>query len=317
MNTLTRGQCTVLLVTAVPIVAVGVAGAVGTYSNARSVLGSRETAMGLVAAGEGATLVAALVMLVVTMLGQSAPRTVRAALWLLPLVASVLGLVIASGVTTAVVYGLTPLAMTASAEGISFLARRVVVYRTGVDAEALRRDAEVARRLNWHQAASDHHPSWVRRKLSKRASWSLAGQSGAHDSGLPDAIVERQRGIIVRGADRALTQMFGVSGQPEIVSGQPEIVSGHVSAEPDTVETPLPLTSPDTVRTEPDKVTDAIDPLVELVRSATGPSDLVRTLSGHGVPRADIAATAARLRPDLNQDSIRRTAKRLGDGPYL
>src|SRR5690606_41966951 len=66
-----------------------------------------------ISAGEGATLVAGLVMIVVTMLGQTAPTAIRAALWLLPAAASVMGLALAPTLAEAVVFALTPLAMTA------------------------------------------------------------------------------------------------------------------------------------------------------------------------------------------------------------
>ena len=44
---------------------------------------------------------------------------------------------------------------------------------------------------------------------------------------------------------------------------------------------------------------------------------LVRALAAHGVPSELLVSEAVRLRPDMVADSIRRTAKRLGEGPYL
>lgn len=215
MNKLTRGQSAVLVLAALPMAAVGVAGAIGTYANATSVLHRSQTALGVVAAGEGATLVAALVMIGVTMLGQSAPSVVRAALWLLPTAAAVMGITIAPTVREAVVYGLTPLAMTASAEGISFLARRIVVHRTGVDAEAQRRNAETVQRLAYHRARAVNHPSERARKRSARAAWRLAKRVGVGDAELGARLVEVQRERLRDGADAALLDMYG-AGVPAL-----------------------------------------------------------------------------------------------------
>jgi hypothetical protein len=209
IQTLTKGQTAVLVLAALPMIGVGVAGAIGTYSNATSVLHRSQTALGVVAAGEGATLVAALVMIGVTMLGQSAPAVVRAALWLLPTAAAVMGITIAPAVREAVVYGLTPLAMTASAEGISFLARRIVVHRTGIDAEAQRRNAETVQRLAYHRARAANHPSEWARKRSERAAWRLAKRVGVGDAELGTRLVQVQRDRLHEGADAALAGMYG------------------------------------------------------------------------------------------------------------
>jgi hypothetical protein len=93
------------------------------------------------------------------------------------------------------------------------------------------------------------------------------------------------------------------SGQPD---NEPDEASGHDEPESDTT----PLTSPDTRPDSP-------DPLSVLADAAAGPSDLVRSLAAHGVPMNDLVSEAVRLRPDMVADSIRRTAKRLGEGPYL
>ena len=88
MKKLTGGQKTVLALATIPMIAVGGFGGWGTYTNIVSEFGRAATAAGAVAAGEGVTLVAALVMLVLTMLGQSSPAVVRVFLWLGPLAAS-------------------------------------------------------------------------------------------------------------------------------------------------------------------------------------------------------------------------------------
>jgi hypothetical protein len=230
---LTGGQIAVLILATLPMIAVGVGGAIGTYANAASVLHRKETALGVVAAGEGATLVAALVMIGVTMLGQPAPFTIRAALWLLPAAASVMGLAIAPTLTEAVVFALTPLAMTAAAEGISFLARRIVVHRTGVDVEAQRRNAAILRRIAYHRARAERHPwAWVRR-VSALVAWRLMGQLGHSDATLGSALTDVQNIRIVEGANTALAAMF--SSAPELPAATPR---HPVAATPATAKTP-------------------------------------------------------------------------------
>lgn len=86
--------------------------------------------------------------------------------------------------------------------------------------------------------------------------------------------------------------------------------SGQPDGEPDTPEDAPQVSSKDTRPDTPDI-------LHRIASAASGPADLVRTLSAHGVPQPDLVSKAIRLRPDMNPDSIRRTAKRLGEGPYL
>lgn len=232
MQKLTGGQITVLIATTIPMIAVGVGGAIGTYANAASALHRKETALGVVAAGEGATLVAALVMIVVTMLGQSAPPVVRAALWLLPAAASVMGLALAPTFTEMVVFALTPLAMTASAEGISFLARRIVVHRTGVDIEAQQRNATTLRRIAYHRARAERHPwKWVQRR-SKLKVWRLLSQAGEGDALLGSGLVTVQRERLTDGASIALGELLtGRPAHPELTTPQPPL-----SPEPEALE---------------------------------------------------------------------------------
>ena len=257
MKKLTGGQIAVLVATTIPMVAVGVGGAIGTYANAASVLHRKETALGVVAAGEGATLVAALVMIVVTMLGQSAPTVVRSALWLLPAAASVMGLAIAPTLTEAVVFALTPLAMTASAEGISFLARRIVVHRTGVDIEAQQRNASTLRQIAYHRARAERHPwKWVRRRSTLKV-WRLLGQAGEGDAQLGAGLVGVQRERLTEGADEALADMLtGRPAQLELAAAQPSVSPEPEPGEPEsadfetTVNTTLRVTATES-RTEP------------------------------------------------------------------
>ncbi|MER8155139.1 hypothetical protein [Streptomyces sp. NPDC094472] len=213
-KSLSRGQTIVLVAAAVPMVAFGGLGAVGTYSNITSVFHRSATALGVVAAGEGATLVLALVLVGLTMLGQSAPAAVRIGLWTLPAVASLTGAAVAKTVTEAVVFAVTPMAMCVSAEGMGLLARRIVVYRTGVDAEAQRRNAAVMQRLAYHRARAANHPEEKARNGSELESWKLAKKVGAGDALLGANLVDIQRGRLTDGADAALAGMFALPVTP-------------------------------------------------------------------------------------------------------
>lgn len=208
---LTGGQITVLTTAGVLMLGTGAAGAWGTFTNIVAEFGRAATAAGMVAAGEGATLVLALVMVGVTLLGQSAPAPVRAGLWLAPLVASAVGLALADDVTEAVIYGVSPMGMCVAAEGLGFLARRVVVYRTGVDAEAQRRNAEAVQRLAYHRARAAGHPDEKIRDRSEKAAWKLARKVGTGDAELGARLVAVQRERLTESADAALMDMFGAA----------------------------------------------------------------------------------------------------------
>ncbi|MFJ3088944.1 conjugal transfer protein [Streptomyces sp. NPDC086838] len=207
---LTRGQRVILSAAALPMVAVGGLGGWGTYTNIVEEFGRAATAIGVVAAGEGVTLVLALVMVGVTMLGQAAPAPVRAGLWLTPMVAGATGVSVADNYTEAVVYGMTPLAMSGAAEGLGFLARRVVIYSTGVDMEAQRRNAATMQRLAYHQARAAKHPDRRVKWWSERASWRLARHVGHGDAQLGASLVEVQREQLTRGAGAALADMYAL-----------------------------------------------------------------------------------------------------------
>lgn len=214
VRSLTRGQIAVLTIATLPMIAVGAGGALGTYANASSVLHNSRTALGVVAAGEGATLVAALVMIGVTMLGQAAPAVVRAALWVLPMAASCMGLAIAPALREAVVYALTPLAMTAAAEGISFLARRIVSHTTGVDVEAQRRNADTMRQIAFHAAQAERHPNQDVREASALKAWKLMKEIGEGDAQLGSGLITVQRDRLTQGADIALMAMLTGGSEP-------------------------------------------------------------------------------------------------------
>ncbi|MEU7725184.1 conjugal transfer protein [Streptomyces sp. NPDC040724] len=204
---LSKVQRIVLTAAFVPMLATGVAGGVGTYSNISRAYGSG-TALGAVAAGEGATAVLALVLLGLTMLGQSSPRIIRVGLWALPAAASVMAAMAADDPGRTVIYAVTPMGMCVAAEGMAFLARRIVVHQDGRDAEAEAKAATVVRALAYHRARAANHPSsWVR-KWSDRTSWRLARKVGVGDASLGARLLDVQRDRLTSGADAALAAMF-------------------------------------------------------------------------------------------------------------
>ncbi|MFG2307647.1 conjugal transfer protein [Streptomyces sp. NPDC048566] len=205
---LTWGQVLVLGVAAVAMVVVGVFGASGTYSNTVAEFHRQATAAGVVAAGEGLTLILALVMLGRTMLGMASPGIVRAGMWAAPVSASSVGVSIAGSPREAAVYAVTPLAMSGAAEGLGFVARSIVVYRTGIDAETMRRNADVARQLAFHRAVAEGHPGDRRRKWAVRRYWRLAKHVGVGDAELGAGLVDVQRTRVQEGADAALASMY-------------------------------------------------------------------------------------------------------------
>ncbi|MFG3410386.1 conjugal transfer protein [Streptomyces sp. NPDC048142] len=208
---LTGMQTGLLIGVIVPMIAVGIAGGIGTYSNISGEYGG-ETAVGALAAGEGATVVLALVLLVTTLLGQSAPRLVRAGLWSLPAAAGVMGATAATGTGETIVYALTPMAITAAAEGIAFLARRVVIFQEGRDVEAETRAARIVRDLAYHHSRANAHPTGIVRWMSARKSWRLAAKVGTGDARLGTDLMTVQRDRITSGADSALAALFGGQG---------------------------------------------------------------------------------------------------------
>ncbi|MFP8960019.1 conjugal transfer protein [Streptomyces nanhaiensis] len=207
-RTLTKGQIGILAAAAIPMVATGAAGAYGTYTNIKAEFGRAETALGIVAAGEGLALVLALVMVGLTMLGQPSPAPVRIGLWAVPIAASAVGLALADTLTEAVIYGMSPMGMCVSAEGLGLLARRIVVHRTGVDMEAQRRNAATMQRLAYHRARAAKHPSKRVRWYSERISWRLARKVGVGDAELGVHLVQAQRNRMSAGADAALAGML-------------------------------------------------------------------------------------------------------------
>ncbi|MCX5074313.1 conjugal transfer protein [Streptomyces sp. NBC_00513] len=206
-NALSKAQKIVLTAAFVPMFATGVAGGVGTYSNISRAYGSG-TALGAVAAGEGATAVLALVLLGLTMLGQSSPGIIRIGLWALPAAASVMAAMAADDPGRTVIYAVTPMGMCVAAEGMAFLARRIVVHQDGRDMEAEAKAAAVVQALAYHRARAANHPQSRVRKSSDRTSWRLARRVGLGDASLGARLLDVQRERLTHGADAALAAMF-------------------------------------------------------------------------------------------------------------
>ncbi|MFI1763200.1 conjugal transfer protein [Streptomyces sp. NPDC020800] len=204
---LTTAQKTVLTAAFLPMVATGVIGGIGTFSNIGHAYG-RGTALGALAAGEGATAVLAIVLLGLTMLGQSSPRIIRIGLWALPAAASVMAAMAGPDPGRTVIYAVTPMGMCVSAEGMAFLARRIVVHTDGRDAEAEARAAAVVRELAYQRAVAANHPDAKTRKKADKASWQLAAKVGHGDHALSLRLLDVQRERFTTGADAALAAMF-------------------------------------------------------------------------------------------------------------
>ncbi|MGI5397937.1 conjugal transfer protein [Streptomyces sp. CA-135486] len=207
---LTKAQTVVLAAAFVPMLATGVAGGIGTFSNISRVYGEG-TALGAVAAGEGATAVLALVLLGLTMLGQSSPKVIRLGLWALPAAASAMAAMAGDDPGRTVIYAVTPMGMCVSAEGMAFLARRIVVHQDGRDAEAEARAAAVVRELAYHRAVAANHPDEKVRGAAERTSWKLARKVGMGDHSLGLRLLDVQRERVTSGADAALAAMFGAT----------------------------------------------------------------------------------------------------------
>ncbi|MBE8469442.1 conjugal transfer protein [Streptomyces justiciae] len=212
---LTKTQKIVLTAAFVPMLLTGVAGGVGTFSNIGHAYGEG-TALGAVAAGEGATAVLGLVLLGLTMLGQSSPWPVRIGLWALPAAASVMAAMAGPDAGRTVIYAVTPMGMCVSAEGMAFLARRIVVHTDGRDAEAERRAAAIVQALAYHRARAANHPKAKARERSERKSWRLARRVGVGDVALGSRLLDVQRDRVSEGADAALSAMFaGIANAEE------------------------------------------------------------------------------------------------------
>ncbi|MDQ0583441.1 conjugal transfer protein [Streptomyces rishiriensis] len=328
---LTRVQIGVLTAAFVPMLATGVVGGIGTYSNIGHAYGTG-TALGALGAGEGATAVLALVLLGLTMLGQSSPRVVRAGLWALPAAAAVMGAMAAPDPGRTVVYALTPMGMSVSAEGMAFLARRIVVHTDGRDAENERRTADIVQALAYHRARAAHHPVDRVRKRSDRASWRLARKVGVGDAALGSRLLDVQRHRITDGADAALASMFGTAVPiPAAVTNAEESIESSrerstsdlpVSAPATVVLTRLPVPAPVPVNLGKSgvgiKPMPAVAPIVKPVPIAPAPARSVPAASTgprRATGRVPVAAKSTRTRrtPDQLMAEARKATAGLPD----
>lgn len=124
-----------------------------------------------------------------------------------------------------VIYALTPMGMSVSAEGMAFLARRIVVHTDGRDAENERRTADLVQALAYHRARATQHPSDRVKKWSERKSWRLARKVGVGDVALGSRLLDVQRDRVTAGADAALASMFGgIAFDPTPVTNAEESV---------------------------------------------------------------------------------------------
>lgn len=233
MVKLTKGQVAVLIAASAPMAAAGIAGGIASYYNFAGVLASKSNAVSLVLAGEGATVICALVALAVTLMGQHTPAPARAGLWLIPIAAAVAGVFIAPDLNTQIVMGLSPLAMTAAGEGITLVARRIVAFRTGVDIEQQRRSGL----LLWH-ANRAANGTGLAKKRSELAVWRLTKQFAATDNQMSVQLGEVQRYRIGEGADANLAAVL--SGSAVRPSAAPAVPAApeHPAIAPQAVQDP-------------------------------------------------------------------------------
>ncbi|MDV7217909.1 conjugal transfer protein [Streptomyces prunicolor] len=309
---LTGAQKFVLGCAFLPMLATGVVGGIGTYSNIGHTYG-KGTALGALAAGEGATAVLALVLLGLTMLGQSSPHVVRLGLWALPAAASVMAAMAGPDAGRTVIYAITPMGMCVSAEGMAFLARRIVVHTDGRDAESERKAAAVVQALAYHRARAANHPDTKVRKRSDRKSWRLARKVGVGDVALGSRLLDVQRDRVTDGADAALASMFGTAVPiPAAVTNTEESTGSSrerstsdlpVSSTPTVVLTRLVVPDPAPVDLGKSgvgtKPMPAAVPAVKLVPIAPAPSRSVPAASTgprRATGRVPVAAKSTRTR---------------------
>lgn len=213
-RTLGKGRLILFSILFTVAAAVGTLGAIGTFSNARSVFHSDGSALGLVAAGEGAVLVVGLVMVGYAVIHLPRPAWMRYLVLGVPLAASVAGAAIAPDLSRSVLYAVTPLGMTVAAELAGMLAHAIVVYRTGVDVEALARTSATTRRLAYLRSKAANHPDEAQRRSAELDAWKVAKRLGADDASLGSDLAEVQRDRLTIAADDALASMFTIVATP-------------------------------------------------------------------------------------------------------
>ncbi|MGW7464269.1 conjugal transfer protein [Streptomyces xantholiticus] len=305
---LTKAQKVVLVAAFVPMLATGVAGGVGTFSNISRAYGSG-TALGAVAAGEGATAVLALVLLGLTMLGQSSPGIVRLGLWALPAAASVMAAMAADDPGRTVIYAVTPMGMCVSAEGMAFLARRIVVHQDGRDIEAEVKAAAVVRALAYHRARAANHPDRRVKKASERKSWRLARKVGLGDASLGVRLLDIQRERVTGGADAALAAMFTAPAYQDETSGSTvnRLGSDLRKSAPEPVAEAVTLPALTSADPKPVDSVESADPV-----AATGPAESAPARAVAAVESAPRRATG-RVPESARTPRLVRTPEQLLD----
>ncbi|MEU8692124.1 conjugal transfer protein [Streptomyces sp. NPDC048665] len=320
---LNKVQIGVLTAAFLPMLATGVVGGIGTYSNIGHAYG-QGTALGALGAGEGATAVLALVLLGLTLLGQSSPRIIRTGLWALPTAASAMGAMAAPDPGRTVIYALTPLGMSVSAEGMAFLARRIVVHTDGRDAEHEQRTADLVQALAYHRARAAHHPSNRVKWWSERKSWRLARRVGVGDTALGSRLLNVQRERITNGADAALASMFGAPASIPAADANME-ESAKTTMKRSTADllesTPPPTVSltrlsvPDPVAVDLGKSILPLKPVPALT-APTGSTPTESIRSGRPVAAESTRATARatfRVPESAKSPRVKRTPEQLLD----
>lgn len=192
-------------------VAIGAGGVIGTIHNMTAVFGSGETALGIVAAAEGAVLVAALTTVVMYTLHQAVPAAIRTALVGIPLTAALVGGIVAPGLDEAVAFAFTQLAMAVGAECLALAARTAITYSSGISPDARKRNADIVRDLNWHTQMAGVTNGKLKRWHLARARH-LARKVGQGDNALAERLNVIQQDHIAQGASNALGTLFTPPG---------------------------------------------------------------------------------------------------------
>ncbi|KUN37730.1 hypothetical protein AQJ30_15715 [Streptomyces longwoodensis] len=199
-----------------PMVVAGVLGAWSTYGNITAVFHRKTAAFGVIAFGEGGAVTLAVVMVALTMLGQATPHLVRAGVWLVPAAAAATGAYVARNGAESAVFAVTPLSMTFAAEGLALIARRLFQYRTGVDADAQRRnerramrDAATLHKISWHGSLARHHASTRAKWWHQAAVWRLERTLRPTTATAAAQLIAVHDERVVRGAAGVLDAMYG------------------------------------------------------------------------------------------------------------
>jgi hypothetical protein len=235
-----------------------------------------------------------------------------------------MGLAIAPNPREAVIYALTPLAMTASAEGISFLARRIVSYATDTDVEAQRRNAEIVRRIAFHSAQAQRHPNEKVRARSALKAWKLMQEVGSGDAQLGSGLIAVQRDRLTQGANTALLAMLTGTTEPAPAHPQPlTLAPSEPTPEPTTSSVILsphrepnrPAHTPNLPDTRP-----IIHPSDQVIRRepVLSPAEPALTKTAHTTPETTAADTdEPEPGADEKESQIATLAHRLRNGERL